>query len=138
MDLSLCCETSELIETSGLIETTDPIETQTTNETDLIIEETHIEQTVREETMNAINLEIIKTKIELLNKTQHIEVLKIMKKYQSIKINENKSGIYINLSFLPSDAINELKLYIEYIYEQEHSLKQTETVKDDIKKSFFI
>jgi len=135
MDLSLYCETTIPIQTSELIV---HIETISTNETSLIIEEPHIEQTVREETITAINLEIIKTKIEMLNKTQHIEVLKIMKKYPSIKINENKSGIYINLSFLPSDAINELKLYIEYIYDQEHSLKQTETVKDDIKKSFFI
>ena len=95
-------------------------------------------QPIEKESVSTINLEIIKSKIELMTKNQHIEILKIFKKYPSIKLNENKSGIYINLSFLSPNTIDELKTYLNYIIEQEHSLNVTETVKEDIKKSYFI
>ena len=46
------------------------------------------------------SLSSIKDKIERMPKNNQIEVLKILKKYQNIKLNENKSGIFVNLSFL--------------------------------------
>ena len=103
-----------------------------------LIETDPLIQQSEKESISIFDLEIIKSKIETMSKTQHIEVLKILKKYPSIKLNENKNGIYINLSFLLPETIIDLKTYINYIYEQEHSLNVTETVKNDIKKSFFI
>jgi len=46
-------------------------------------------------------LELMKTVIEQMNKIHHIEILKIIKKNSLIKINENKSGVYINLTVIP-------------------------------------
>ena len=51
-------------------------------------------------------LETMKTRIEQMNKLQHIEVLKILQNNPNIKLNENKSGVYVNLSFLTENTRN--------------------------------
>ena len=82
-------------------------------------------------------LEHIKNKIESMNKYHQIEILKILSK-NLCKINENKSGVYVNLSFLPLPTINELKNYIEYTEDQEESLITMEYQKEEFKNAFFI
>ena len=64
------------------------------------------------------NLLEMKEKIERMTKKQHIEILKIFKKHKQVKINENKNGVYINLSCLKKEILNELQTYIFYIEEQ--------------------
>ena len=88
--------------------------------------------------MDPFELEIIKKKIETMNKFHHIEILKILKTCSSIKLNENKSGIFVNLSFLPKSIIEEIKKYIDYINVQETSISQLETRCDEFKNTFFI
>lgn len=65
-----------------------------------------------------IRLENIKNKIENMNKIQHIEILKILKKYKAVKLNENKTGVYVNISFLNKKIVQELEEYIRYIEDQ--------------------
>lgn len=86
---------------------------------------------------NLENLETIKKTIEGMNKFHQIEILKILSK-NLCKINENKSGVYINLSFLSTEIIGELKEYIEYTKEQEVSINTMEHQKDEFKNAFFI
>ena len=83
-------------------------------------------------------LENIKNKIESMHKQHHIEILKILKKCNSIKLNENKSGIFVNLSFLPIHTLNEIQKYIDYINVQETSISHLETQCDEFKNTFFI
>jgi hypothetical protein len=83
------------------------------------------------------NLENIKNAIENMNKYNQIEVLKILSK-NLCKINENKSGVYINLSFLSKETIDELAEYIEYTKQQEDSINTMEYQKDEFKNTFFI
>jgi hypothetical protein len=78
------------------------------------------------------NLESIKEHIEKMNKIQHIEILKILKCNKTIKLNENRNGIYINLSFTPAESIDELINYIMYIDEQEKSLEIIEIQKREL------
>jgi hypothetical protein len=80
-----------------------------------------------------MDLEIIKQKIEKLDKLRHIEILKIIKKYPEVKLNENKSGVFINISFLPEIAIKEIFDYLQYIEEQELLLNTVETEKKILK-----
>jgi hypothetical protein len=54
------------------------------------------------------------------------------------KINENKSGVYINLSFLSEKTITELEKYVEYTKDQEDSLNTMEYQKEEFKNAFFI
>jgi len=85
-----------------------------------------------------MELEDIKRKIESLDKTHQIEVLRIIKKYPTVTLNENKSGIYINLTFLPEEVIAELTEFIQYIADQEQILDPVETQKQDFKNIFFL
>jgi hypothetical protein len=82
-------------------------------------------------------LENIKTFIETLNKHHQIEVLKILDK-QNCKLNENKSGVYVNLSFLSEETISELEKFVEYIKDQEESLNTMEYQKEEFKNAFFV
>ena len=87
---------------------------------------------------STINLEFIKSKIENMSKKHHIEILKILKTNSAIKINENKSGIFINLSFLPNETIDDLYKYIDYISKQEDSLNNIENQKNMLKTEFLL
>jgi hypothetical protein len=88
--------------------------------------------------MNVLeNLENIKKTIEAMNKFHQIEILKILSK-NLCKINENKSGVYINLSFLSTEIVEELKEYIQYTKEQETSINTMEYQKEEFKNAYFI
>jgi hypothetical protein len=82
-------------------------------------------------------LEDLKSKIEQLNKQHHIEILKILKKNNTVTLNENKSGVYVNISLLPQQSITDIFNYVNYIEEQEATLSSLETQKRDFKNTFF-
>ena len=83
-------------------------------------------------------LESLKNRIEKLSKTEHIEILKIIKNNPSVKLNENKSGVYINLTFLPESILEQITQYLNYIQQQESMLNPMEKEKMDFKKIYFI
>lgn len=78
-------------------------------------------------------IERMKRSVEVLSKTHHIEILKIIKQFADVKINENKSGVYINLTFLPKDVLDKINEYLEYINDQEQMLEPFEIEKVLIK-----
>lgn len=86
---------------------------------------------------NIILLESLKTQIEKLEKEQQIEILKILHTNPEVKLNENKSGVFINLPFLPTSAINDIKKYLDYIKDQEQTLKLAESQKQKYAKTYF-
>lgn len=81
-------------------------------------------------------LETIKSSIEKMNKHHQIEILRILSK-QLCKLNENKSGVYVNLTYINDDVIEELQKYIEYTKEQEETLITTEYQKEEFKTALF-
>lgn len=78
----------------------------------------------------------IKKTIESLNKTRQVEILKIFLK-NNVSISENNNGTFVNLSFLPEECLTELKEYLNYIKDQEASLKTLENVKAEFIKEHF-
>jgi hypothetical protein len=82
-------------------------------------------------------IELMKTTIESMNKFHQIEILKILSK-DLCKINENKSGCYINMSFLSNDTLTKMKEYIDYIKDQEDTINNMEYQKEEFKNAFFI
>ena len=74
-------------------------------------------------------LEALKTKIETLNKFHQVEILKILSK-NLCKLNENKSGIFINMSFLEEDVVEELTKYVDYIDDQNETFQTIEYQKE--------
>lgn len=82
--------------------------------------------------MVATKIDDLKIKIEGLNKFHQIEILKILSK-NLCKLNENKSGIFINMSFLPSDVIEQLDRYVSYVEEQDETIQTVEFQKEEFK-----
>ena len=85
---------------------------------------------------STIELENMKRKIENLSGNHQTEILKILSK-NLCKLNENKNGVFVNMSFLPDQIVEEIKTYIEFISEQERSFDTIEYQKEDYKNSFF-
>lgn len=85
-------------------------------------------------------LDVLKTAIENMNKTHHIEFLKRIHGYEdgTVKINENRNGVYINLSYLPDPLIRELYDLVHYTKQQETLLNIDEASKDQLKRDFFV
>jgi len=79
----------------------------------------------------------LKTAIEKLNRNQQLEILHILKKNPSIKLNENRGGIFLNMSFVPVDVLETLKKYVEFIQDQEKALNVDEQQKQKFKNTLF-
>jgi len=84
-----------------------------------------------------MDLNIMKTKVESMTKVHQIEVLKIITSNSNLTINENKSGVYINLSYMEQTVIEEIEKYLSFVEEQEQLLNTAETTKQDFKNTFF-
>ena len=72
-----------------------------------------------------------------MDKHHQIEILKILSK-NMCKLNENKSGVYVNMTFLEENILQEMEEYIKYMKEQEENLITTEYQKKEFMDSYFI
>ena len=86
--------------------------------------------------MNVENLKYLKDKIELLSKSYQIEVGRLLKK-NNIIINENKNGVFINLSSLDVEIITQLENFLDYANNQELQLKTIEIKQEELKDNYF-
>jgi hypothetical protein len=84
-----------------------------------------------------MELENIRDSIEKFNKFNQIEVLRILKGYSDVVLNENKNGVYINLADVNEQAMEQLVAFISYVNDQEASLDATEKQKEEFKSAFF-
>lgn len=87
--------------------------------------------------LNIIDKEGVKKDIEKMDKHHHIEILKIISKTSLSHINENKSGVYINMSLLSNDTINEIYKYVNHVKYQEELLNPIEKQKNTLKNTFY-
>ena len=90
--------------------------------------------------MNALETEKLKNLkllIEKMSSQQQIEILKILHGKEDVTLNENKSGIYVNLSFLPSSIISQMEEYVTYVQDQEKALNLMENRKENVKQEYF-
>ena len=82
------------------------------------------------------DLNVIKTVVESWDKCHQIEVLRILSRTSKNKIiNQNKNGIFVNLSCLHAVVIDELQAYIRYVEETLHTLRDRENEKEICKLS---
>lgn len=86
--------------------------------------------------MNEAQLISIRDTIEKMSKFNQIEALRLLKKHESVTINENKYGIHINLSELDPSILAELEQFSMYIKTQEAYLDDTEKEKEKYKQFF--
>ena len=85
--------------------------------------------------MNDLNC--LKESIEELSKFHQVEILKILKSDDSITINENKNGIFINMTSLKDLTITQLEDYLKYVNKQEKQLNDIEAQKDELSNTYF-
>jgi hypothetical protein len=78
----------------------------------------------------------LKYSIERMQKVNQVEVLRILKN-QNAKLNENKNGILVNLTYLPKELLKELCDYIKYVQEQEKLINMDEVQKNEFKTTYF-
>jgi len=82
-------------------------------------------------------LNSIREKIESMPKFNQVEILRILSKDETVILNENKYGTFINLTELPGTMIDSLKTYIDYVNAQEVNLNFLEKQKEDFKNIYF-
>ena len=82
------------------------------------------------------NLKLLKETIEQLDKPHQIEIGKIFRN-NNISMDENKNGIFINLTSVNSYIITKLERYLKYVEDQEGSIEEIEDKKQQFKDIFF-
>ena len=81
-----------------------------------------------------MDLDAIKLKVEMMDKVNQIQILKILKD-NNITITENKNGIFVNLSGLDDNVINKIIQYINHYETQEIDFNKQENIKDQYKET---
>ena len=75
-------------------------------------------------------------KISALESKDHIVIGTILRKYPSVKLNENKGGVMVNIATVPDDAIREIEKYLSYISTQQTVLNKIESETNEYKQYF--
>jgi len=85
----------------------------------------------------SMNLNMLKERVEALSQFHQIEILKILKKDDTCTLNENKNGVFINLTNVSEDVVTKLTNYLKYVNEQESQLNEIEQQKSSLSNTFF-
>ena len=78
----------------------------------------------------------LKEKLESLPIFHQIEILRILHS-KNTNLNENKNGIFINITKLNDSSLVQLEEYINYVNAQEKHLSEFEEQKKFITKEYF-
>ena len=84
-----------------------------------------------------MDLTTIKDRIEVMPKNYHVEIGRILIKEEGIPYDENKNGIFINLSLLDKDIHDKIVKFIDYVELKEKQLAMDEKEKLELKDTFF-
>tara|TARA_Y100000996_G_C22184653_1_gene504345 strand:- start:187 stop:471 length:285 start_codon:yes stop_codon:yes gene_type:complete len=86
--------------------------------------------------MNTEEIRELKDNIELLSKSYQIEIGRLFLS-NNIQIDENKNGIFINLSKVDAPTLIKVKNYLNYANLQENKLKNIENKQEELKDFYF-
>ena len=78
----------------------------------------------------------IRDQVEKMEKIHQINILKIFKQY-NIDFTENSNGIFVNMTILNTDILEEIGSYISYVNLQQKQLNKVEQDKERYKKEFY-
>lgn len=94
-------------------------------------------QTIAQQVETKTNyLMSLKEGIEHMPVVHQIEILRILNAKHT-QINENKNGIFVNISKLNNNLLQELYNYMTYVINQEKQLNEIEEQKQSLTKEFF-
>jgi len=86
--------------------------------------------------MSDIELDVLKDKIEKLEKFHQVQILEILVQ-NNIPFTENRNGVFINMIKIRSEVILKIKEYLLYVTNQNSHLESTEELKKQLKHNFF-
>ena len=78
----------------------------------------------------------LKNKIEELDRIHHPKILQVLIN-NNIKYSENRNGIFINMNSINTETIKQINLTLTYISEQEKTINDIESIKNDLNNNFF-
>lgn len=84
-----------------------------------------------------MELTTMKDRIESMPANYHIEIGRILIKEENVPYDENKNGIFINLSLLDKNIHDKIVKFIDYVELKEKQLAMDEKEKLDLKGAFF-
>jgi hypothetical protein len=87
--------------------------------------------------MDGSDLFSIKSAIEGMNKFHQVAVLRILRESETVTLNENKNGVFVNLTELSGDKVAELEEYVKYVAMQEDQLSELEDKKEQFMSDFY-
>jgi len=79
----------------------------------------------------------LKEKIESLTKHHQIEVLRLLSKNPTIKMNENNNGVFINLTEQDDTVMKQLEDFLKYVEIQQTHLHDIEDKQEQLEQDFF-
>lgn len=85
----------------------------------------------------SLDINALKQRIESMSKYHQIEVLRLLSKLPSVKINENNNGTFVNLTEQTPEVINQLIKYANYVDEQQQQINKIENEKEQLEQTFF-
>ncbi len=88
------------------------------------------------EKYSSVYLEKVRKKIESMDKIHHIAIANILKE-NSIKLDENSNGIFVNLTYIDNYIIDKIEDYLNYVNIQEKDLKKDEKLKENLENKYF-
>ena len=83
------------------------------------------------------SLQFLKETIEDLPKFNQVEILRILNKDPDVRINENKNGIFVNLSLVNEERIKEIRNYVDYVNKQTKTLNEIENTACSLSSTYF-
>jgi hypothetical protein len=83
-----------------------------------------------------MNVTHLRDRIEALPKIHHKEVARILLD-NNITFDENKNGMFINLSTVTQDILEKIARFISYVDLQQQTIENGETERKDIKVQYF-
>jgi hypothetical protein len=83
-----------------------------------------------------MNVTHLRDRIEALPKIHHKEVARILLD-NNITFDENKNGMFINLSTVTQEVLEKIARFVSYVDLQQQTIDHGETERKDIKVQYF-
>ena len=79
----------------------------------------------------------LKDKLEKMNKSQQIELARMLIHEYRVTYDENQNGIFINMSELSPIILEKIRTFLKYIELQEENITNVEREMNGLKDTFF-
>ena len=85
----------------------------------------------------SVDIQQLKDAIDKLDETHHVHIGSMLRQHSSIKLNANKSGVLVNFSTVPTEVLENIQKYVDYVADQEKAIMQIESTTEDLYRRVF-